>query len=70
MDIKSLESWLKNRQKRKKEEMNKNVQSVGLPNGLTIHVNIDNKSTDGIKLPMTPDGKALATRDAVARYPG
>jgi len=67
MDINTLESWLKKRKKRLKEEMDKNTKPVGLPGGLTIHINVGGEKSQ--KLPLTADGKFLATRDSVAKYP-
>ena len=70
-DVGQLEKWIKRRKALlAKAEPQQEGKAVGLPNGLTIHVNIDNKGESAQKLPLTADGSAVATRDAVARYPG
>ena len=67
IDTAMLEAWLKKRKKRSKEEAAKKP-AIGLPNGLTIHINV-NSGDKPQKLPLTDDGKYLATRDSVAKYP-
>lgn len=70
-DVVQLEKWIKRRKALlAKAEPQQEGKAVGLPNGLTIHVNIDNKGESTQKLPLTADGSAVATRDAIAKYPG
>lgn len=66
MDMKMFEMWLKKRKKAKEATTNKTP--VGMPNGLTIHINL-NSGDKPQKLPLTDDGKFVATRDSVAKYP-
>lgn len=64
IDPEALRRWITKRKKRLNDAEGK--QGVTLPNGIQIHIHMPAHD----KLPTTPDGKALATRDSVARYPG
>jgi hypothetical protein len=64
IDPDALKKWIERRKKRLSDQQGKH--GVTLPNGIQIHIHMPSNE----KLPMTPDGKALATRDSVARYPG
>ena len=63
-----LKKWLA----RRKGGMPDMTDGIGLPNGMTIHIHVNTGETEkpDQKIPLTADGKAVATRDAVARYPG
>lgn len=70
-DVGQLEKWIKRRKALlAKAEPQQQGKAVGLPNGLTIHVNIDNKGESAQKLPLTADGKHLAVRDSISQVPG
>lgn len=68
MDVAMLDSWLKKRKAQSKAVAAKKA-GIDMPSGLTIHINVNNEDK-GQKLPLTADGKFVATRDAIAKYPG
>lgn len=73
MEMSALEKWIaKRKMKLAKTEEAKPTSTVGLPNGMTIHIHVNTGEAEkpDQKIPLTSDGKAVATRDAVARYPG
>lgn len=65
IDPKELKRWIESRKKRLEEEDTKGKKKIDLPNGIQIHIHMPNPQ----KLPLTPDGQSVATRDAVARFP-
>ena len=70
-DVGQLEKWIKRRKALlAKAEPQQDGKAVGLPNGLTIHVNIDNKGEGAQKLPLTADGKYVSVRPAIEQVPG
>jgi hypothetical protein len=65
IDPKELKRWIESRKKRLDDEETKGKKKVELPNGIQIHIHMPSPQ----KLPLTPDGQSLATRDAVSRFP-
>lgn len=65
IDPKELKKWIESRKKRLEEEDTKGKKKIDLPNGIQIHIHMPNMQ----KLPLTPDGQSVVTRDAVARFP-
>lgn len=73
MELSALEKWIaKRKTKLAKMEATGPASTVGLPNGMTIHIHVNTgeKQAPAQKLPLTADGSAVATRDAIAKYPG
>lgn len=67
LNAEDLKKWLELRRKRLKDGED-GKQTVNLPNGIQIHIHMP-KQGEPQKLPLSADGKSLATRDAVAQYP-
>lgn len=67
LDAELLRRWIERRKKKLRDEGKK---TVDLPNGMTINIHLPQAQQVGQQMPLTPDGKSLATRDAVARFPG
>lgn len=64
IDIGLLQAWI-DKKKKKQEDQADAANTVKLPNGIQIHIHMPKPQ----ELPLTPDGKSLATRNDVARYP-
>ena len=67
MDVQTLQDWLIKRKKKLEDKATPEGKAVDLPGGITIHIHLN---TNEQKLPLTNDGNAVATRDAIAKYPG
>lgn len=72
IDVQALQDWLVKRKKKLEDKAAPSGKPVDLPGGVTIHIhlNTNDKSESAQKLPLTADGTAVATRDAIAKYPG
>jgi len=67
IDAQILQDWLVKRKKKLENKTASEGKPVDLPGGVTIHIHLN---TGEQKLPLTADGTAVATRDAIAKYPG
>lgn len=61
-----LRRWIE----RRKKKLNEDSKKVELPGGMVINIHLPLQGQQGQQLPLTPDGKSVATRDSVGRYPG
>jgi hypothetical protein len=66
IDQEMLRRWIA----RRKKKLNEGAKQVQLPGGMVINIHLPLQGQQGQQLPLSPDGKSVATRDSVSRFPG